>query len=324
VSDPKRRRRFSFGDDASEPDERPRHERWGVRSAYWLLLALVALGITLTVRFPENTWIERFGPNFVTDTLGILLTLVFVQRFLDQQDRARRLRASIGGLRKATRALVRVNHMWRMLIKGCLPQPPEIPPGTVHQLYAPHFTEHLIGLDPTCLREPEDPDAETWLRWAVGELHAMQETLRTVIVAYGASLDPEYVEAMDDVVDDRFIVTLSELAEAEPSAPSYRVTLNRTRGMREEHFSKLLRLIETHNRLAGEAAKRRSRSSMPRSGSMGLALSADADIRVPSTLERRVWNAPPMPAALRPESARTEFLTQRNGPDESSGPDRGR
>jgi hypothetical protein len=303
LSDSRRRRRgFSFGDDDSDAEERsPRNERWGIRSAYWLLLALVALGLTVTLRYPGNTWVARFGPNFVTDTFGILLTLVFVQRFLDQQDRARRLRASIGGLRKATRALVRVNHMWRMLIKGCLPQPPEIPPGTLHQLYAPHFTEHLIGLDPTALREPEDPAAETWLRWAVAELHAMQETLRTVIVAYGASLDPEYVEAMDDVVDDRFIVSLSELAEEEARVPAYRITLNRTRGLREEHFSKLLRLIETHNRLAGEAAKRRSRSSMPRSGSMGLALSADADIRVPTTLERRLWNAPPMAAALLPE-----------------------
>lgn len=303
MNDPKRRRRgFSFGDDSDENDERGRrHDRWGVRSAYWLLLALVAFGLTITLRFPENDWVARFGPNFVTDTFGILLTVVFVQRFLDQQDRARRLRASIGGLRKATRALVRVNHMWRMLIKGCLPQPPEIPPGTLHQLYAPHFTEHLIGLDPAVVREAEDPGSQTWLGWAVDELHAMQETLRTVIVAYGASLDPEYVEAMDDVVDDRFIVSLIELAEEEPSAPGWRVTLNRTRGLREEHFSKLLRLIETHNRLAGEAAKRRSRSSMPRSGSMGLALSADADIRVPTTLERRLWNAPPMPAALRPE-----------------------
>lgn len=295
----KRRPRLLADESTTLEEERRHREPWGLRPTYWLLLALVVIAVMLTMRAPENSWVGRFGPNFATDTFGILLTLVFVQRFLDQQDRARRLRSSIGGLRKATRALVRVNHMWRAVIRGTLPQPPEIPPGTIHALYAPHFTETLIALDPSLLRDADDPTASTWLRWLVDELHALQETLRTVIVAYGPSLDPVYVEAMDEVVDDRFIVTLHELAQGGVTAASWRVTLNRTRGAREEHFAKLLRLIETHNQLAAEAAKLRSRRSMPRSGTIGIALSPDADIRVPDVLERRLWNAPPMPATLR-------------------------
>jgi hypothetical protein len=289
-----------LADEPSGLEEDRRHrEPWGLRPTYWLLLAFVVIAVMASLRWPEDSWVGRFAPNFATDTFGILLTLVFVQRFLDQQDRARRLRASIGGLRKATRALVRVNHMWRALIRGTLPQPPEIPPGTLRTLYAPHFTENLIAIDPTLLRDPDDPASETWLRWAVDELHAMQETLRTVIVAYGPSLDPVYVEAVDEVVDDRFIGALHELAASDVTAAGWRVSLNRTRGLREEHFAKLLRLVETHNELAAEAAKLRSRRSMPRSGTIGIALSPDADIRVPDILERRLWNAPPMPSTLR-------------------------
>lgn len=300
VSEPRGKRRRERREELAAFDEDRRHrEPWGLRPTYWVLLALVLLAVIATVRLPEDSWIGRFAPNFATDTFGILLTLVFVQRFLDQQDRGRRLRASIGGLRKATRAIVRVNHMWRSVIKGTLPQPPEIPPGTLQALYAPHFTEHILAFDPLLPRDVDDPTGQTWLAWMVDELHTMQETLRTVIVAYGPSLDPVYVEAVDEVADDRFIATLADLAAAGTAAASWRVTLNRTRGLREEHFAKLLRLIETHNQLASEAAKLRSRRSMPRSGTIGIALSPDADIRVPDTLERRLWNAPPMPAALR-------------------------
>ena len=49
-----------------------------------------------------------------------------------------------------------MNHAWRALIKGSLPQAPEIPPGTLRALYAPHLTEHLIALDPGLLRETEE------------------------------------------------------------------------------------------------------------------------------------------------------------------------
>lgn len=287
------------GDEPLLEGEGGAHGRWGLRPAYWLLLAIVVLAVTATLRWPEDSAIGRFAPNLATDTFGILLTLVFVQRFLDQQDRSRRLRASIGGLRKATRAILRVNQAWRALIKGSLPQVPEVPPGTLRALYAPHLTEHLVALDPQLPREAEEPAGETWLRWLVDELHAMQETLRTVIVAYGPSLDPEYVEAVDDVVDDRFIAALHDLAVRGMPAVEWRVTLNRTRGLREEHFAKLLRLVEIHNRLAADAARLRSRRSMPRSGTMGLALSPDADIRVPDTIERRVWHTAPGAGALR-------------------------
>ncbi|HSL71884.1 MAG TPA: hypothetical protein VK864_16670, partial [Longimicrobiales bacterium] len=90
--------------EATARSAEPVRERDPLTRVYVLLGLLIVLAIVI------SDWpvVERFGPNLATEMLGILLTVVFVRRFLEQHERSRRLRASVGALRKARRALQEV------------------------------------------------------------------------------------------------------------------------------------------------------------------------------------------------------------------------
>lgn len=73
-----------------------RRTHWPV--LYVTLGSIVVLSATVSQLAPDHEVAQRFGPGLATEALGILLTLVFVQRFLERQDRVRRLRSSLGAL----------------------------------------------------------------------------------------------------------------------------------------------------------------------------------------------------------------------------------
>jgi hypothetical protein len=72
---------------------------------YVILGTLVVVAAAISQLAPDQEVVQRFGPNIATETLGILLTLMFVQRFLERQDRVRRLRSSLGALRRGSRTI---------------------------------------------------------------------------------------------------------------------------------------------------------------------------------------------------------------------------
>jgi hypothetical protein len=268
-----------------------------LRVVYIVLGAIVIAAAALAVLFPEIPIVDRFGANLATEALGILLTVVFVQRFLEYQDRARRMRASVGALRKASGALDRFITTWAAALKG-VHRPMRAPPVTLAGLFADHMTEDLRYCNPFAEREAADGPSERWIDWAVHRFLAAQRSLGTIIVSYGASLDPAYVEVLDEIVDDPFLEVLAELAELPPDARAWRIRLNTARALREAHFERLLRTIRLHNRLAVEAAAVRTRSGAPRSSALGVGLSLDADLRVDTDIEA-LWAAPPEAGALR-------------------------
>lgn len=279
-----------------EPGERRSR---ALRPVYVVLAALVLLAATLTLFFPTLDPIQKFGPNLATEAFGILFTLVFVHRFLAQQDRARRLRSSIGALRKGSRALEQLTRTWVALVKGSQRHVPTTQPRTLRELFAPHMTEELCWADPAARRLAEDGTEESWLRWAARELTHAQDVLNTVVMTYGSALDPAYVEALDDVVDDPFVRLVVELATDESvDARVWRQKLKGARAHREAHFDLLLRVLALHNGLASEAATVRARGSRPRSGTLGVELPRDHDLRAPATLESAWWRAAPTPGAL--------------------------
>ncbi|MCI0434779.1 MAG: hypothetical protein L0271_14230, partial [Gemmatimonadetes bacterium] len=231
--------------------ERPLHRR-----RIYLLLAAIALSATAASIFLRRVdWIDRFGPNFATEVLGILITLVFVHRFLEQQDRARRLRGSIGALRKASRALTRMADAWGAVVKGSLRRMPAERPSSLETLFTPFVTETLVELDPSALRPSEDGgDPVRWTTWTANELAAAQLQLHQIIVTYATSLDPAYIEAIDELVDDPFLRLFAGLAIQPPDARAWRVRLNTGRALREAHFDRLLHAVALHNRIAADAA----------------------------------------------------------------------
>lgn len=265
---------------------------------YWLLILIVIAAVVVSIVWKDVEQVDRFGPNMATEAVGILLTVVFVRRFLEQNERSRRLRASIGALRKARRALFELTDTWATLIKGALPQRP-VDIKDVRQLCSPDQSDALLWLD-TSARMPGDA-SELWMAWAARRLRSAQMAFDVIIGTYGGVLDPEYVEALDAMVDDPFARLVEELADAGVDSHKWRVTLNTARAVRSTHFDRLLQTIKLHNQLSSEAATVRAKGIGPRSETLGVELPPDYDLRLETRLEDAWWKQRPNPGSLRTE-----------------------
>jgi hypothetical protein len=270
-----------------------------LRTIYVVLISIVVVSVLAEVFFRDLDMVDRFAPNIATESMGILLVVLFVQRYLERQERAQRLRASIGGLRKASRALQRMAETWGQLVKGTLPREPEPSPREVNELFETHYTEELAHCDPAATRNRSGIEPEPWVRWASREVTAACGLLNQIIIAYSGALDPAYVEAIDELVDDPFLHLFGELASATPEARTWTVRMNTGRALRETHFARLVAAINLHNSLAGDAAAVRTRRMAPRTGTIGMELPLDHDLRVNTEIQRRWWSDLPTLGALR-------------------------
>jgi hypothetical protein len=280
-----------------------------MRTVYIIFGFVIAASVAASFVFPEVVFVDRFASGIATDSFGILLTLVFVHRFLERQERSRRLRGSIGALRRGSRALAGMTDAWATLIKGSMQREPADPVHGIEDLFAPHFVENLTYVDPRRMRYVDGHDPEPWVRWALRRLLDARAALNEIMVAHGGSLDPGYIEAVDEVVDDAFLQTVEAMVNADVDAREWRVRMNASRAARETHFARLAATIRLHNELARAAATVRSRRIAPRTGSVGMELPLDHDLRFETELPRRWWALPPGVGVLRSEQERTPSET---------------
>jgi hypothetical protein len=270
-----------------------------LRRVYLVLGSIFLLAVLAAILFADISLIDRFAPNIATESMGILLVLVFVHRVLERQERGHRLRGSIGGLRKASRALERLAKAWAELVKGSLPRVPEPLPRNTLELLEPHYAEEIAHCDPQACRTHDRDGDKVWVQWAVREVTEAAGLLNQIIIAYSASLDPAYVEAIDELVDDPFIREFGELAGSPPDHRQWRIRLNAAKAARESHFAHIAAAIDLHNQLARDAAAVRTRRMAPRTGTIGMELPLDHDLRVDADLSRQWWNGDPGIGALR-------------------------
>lgn len=288
------------GRDSPDRDEDPGAARAGTdplhrlvygNGVYLVLGLVVAVAVVVTVRYGDHPVVERFGPNLATEILGIIVTLAFVQRLLERQDRARKLRAAVGALRKGRVALTQLTGAWAALVKAGLDPRRTEYPRRIRQLFAPHYTEELALLDPS---------RSAWLAEAAEEVEQARHTLHEMMLIYGPTLDPDYLEAIAEVVDDPFASLLVELAQGPPlTAGEWRRRLNGSRGHLASHFIRLTHAAELHNRLAREAARFRSRHLAPSAQLLTLQLDTDRDLALDLELPVGWWNADPTVGSLR-------------------------
>jgi hypothetical protein len=268
----------------------------GVAGLYWFLLGLFIVTLGVSLLFPRHEIVDRYLPNFASEVLGIIITVAFVQRLLQRQERGRRMRASIGAFRRGGRSLSRLLTVWADILKGC--HPAEDPPRQIERLLAPESTENLARLDLSRPRGQDGGDG-TWAEWLLAEMDAIMADLNRIIVAYGAVLDPAYTEAIDELNDDPFIHQLRALVSGDAGPHVWRQRMNVNRGHREDYFRHLLATTELHNRLAAEAAVVRSRDRAPRTGTLGMELPRDYDLKVVVRLDKSWRSAPPVAGELR-------------------------
>jgi hypothetical protein len=265
---------------------------------YMILGTLVVAAAAVSQLAPDSELAQRFGPNLATETFGILITLVFVQRFLERQDRVRRLRSSLGALRRGSRALARLMEAWAVLVKGGLRNPPRYPPDSFLELFEPHHTQVLSDLDPGA--DAGNPEGLPWCVWAAREIRACRDALQEIIRVYGTSLDAEYVEVLDALIDDEYIDIFLDLTDGDDeTAADWQVRIRQTSGAREAHFRRLRAAVEEHNRLAHEAASIRDPKRLPKTQGVGVDLPPDWDLRVHHAVSGSWWKGEPAPAALR-------------------------
>jgi hypothetical protein len=279
------------------PQDERRREPIHLAPVYVLLLLIVVLAVIVTLAWGNNVLVGRFGPNLATEALGILLTVVFVRRFMEQAERSRRLRASIGALRKTRRALQDLVDTWSSTLKGCLPQRERGTFNQLKELASPDNSELLMWCDPQIRRSGTD---ERWVVWLAQHVRSVQTTLDQIVGTYGGTLDPEYVEALDGIIADPFLRGLVDLtADPQMEPQRWRVALNTVRALRMAHFERLQRIIELHNELAAEVAQVRGKTAGPRTSMLGVQLAPDHDLKIDTALDEGWWRSPPGVAALR-------------------------
>lgn len=280
--------------DAPEPPRRLSH-LWG---AYVALTLVMGITVALTVLLDDNTLVDQFAPNVATEALSIVVTVAVIQRLLQREERARKMRAAVGALRKARMALGDFVDSWAILVKGSLDGRRTEYPRTVHQLFAPYYTEELACMDPARVSGggPDDQRIAACLE----RLREARPRLREIILTYGATLDAEYLEALDEIVDDPFVAFFTSMGERDGvTAEEWRLKINRSRGLLEVHFVRLDHAVRLHNRLAAEAARFRSKHLAPSAESMSVQLSADRDLAIRTDLPTAWWEAAPPVGSFR-------------------------
>ncbi len=75
--------------------------------------------------------------------------------------------------------------------------------------------------------------------------------------------------------------------------------MNTGRALRETHFARLVAAVNLHNGLARDAAAVRTRRMAPRTGTIGMELPMDHDLRVDVEIQRRWWADQPALGSLR-------------------------
>lgn len=101
-----------------------------MRATYATLASIVALlALTYVLWGGQAGLIQDFAPELATEILGILITLVFVQRIIDRRAQDERARASRGGVRRAEDPLRDLSDLWTEIVRGCLERAPARPPG---------------------------------------------------------------------------------------------------------------------------------------------------------------------------------------------------
>jgi len=194
--------------------------------------------------------------------------------------------------------MVRILEAWGTLVKGGLRHPPRYPPDSFLELLAVHNTQAVADVDPEMPSAPMP--AIGWGAWAARELRAAREALREVVRVYGVTLDAEYVEVVDALVDDEFFDIFLELAEAsEERAVDWKVRIRQRAGARESHFRRLTAAVELHNELAREAAVIRDPKRLPQTQGVGVDLPPDHDLRVHHGISGAWWKLEPAPGSLR-------------------------
>ncbi len=183
-----------------------------MRATYATLASIVALlALTYVLWGGQAGLIQDFAPELATEILGILITLVFVQRIIDRRAQDERARASRGGVRRAEDPLRDLSDLWTEIVRGCLERAPARPPGTYLTLFGPEWQGAIDDCDLTRIRYGWSD--ETWAESAARVISRARDQISGILDLYGVHLNAHFIEVLDQIRDDPFLGHVETLGE---------------------------------------------------------------------------------------------------------------
>jgi hypothetical protein len=228
-----------------------------VRATYAALGSIVAILVIAHLFWGDQPGLLRdFAPELATEVLGILITLVFVQRIIERRAQEDRARASRGGVRRSEDPLRDLSDLWSEIVRGCLEGPPARPPQTYLELFRSEWSAGIDDCDLTRVRYGWSE--ETWAESAARVISRARDQISGILDLYGVHFNPHFIEVLDEVRDDPFLAHVETLGEQlriarelfpdEIEPDDY--AINRTSAVRRDFMRTLSRAIRLYNEAA--------------------------------------------------------------------------
>ena len=228
-----------------------------MRATYATLGSIVAfLAITHLLWGDQPGLVRDFAPELATEVLGILITLVFVQRIIDRRAQEDRARASRGGVRRSEDPLRDLSDLWTEIVRGCLERLPARPPRTYLELFGPEWSAVIDDCDLTRVRFAWSE--ETWAESAARVISRARDQISGILDLYGVHLNAHFIEVLDEIRDDPFLAHVETLGEQlriarelfpdEIEPEDY--AINRTSAVRSDFIATLSQTIRLYNETA--------------------------------------------------------------------------
>ena len=181
------------------------------RTYAWLAVIIVLVVTAHVVWGADISYVGEFAPGVASEVLGIMITLIFVQRILERRQQDERARASRGGVRRAEDPLRDLAGLWAEIVKGCLERLPTRPPETFQELFASEWSSGVDYCDMTRVRYGWSD--ETWAESSARVISRARDQISAILDLYGVHLNAHFIEVLDDVRDDAFLAHVETLGE---------------------------------------------------------------------------------------------------------------
>ena len=220
-------------------------------AGYFALVAIAAVGLSLSVALPTEGGSRDFWLNLGTEASGILLAVVLIDsliRLREQRETNRYRRLALLQTRRA------LHEHLRVLVQMYKATAPRRPPSTYHHvedLLAEEFIRTVQFLD-FAAEAPIVPRRD-WFSYLNETFGHLDKQLDRIIARYGPQLGVEAVEVLQDMIDSR----LSWFIRLAPSIKTVdqQEGFNRAYGvlmggddLLRDHVDRFLKVVKFHNR----------------------------------------------------------------------------
>jgi hypothetical protein len=218
------------------------------------VLAEMGLFFALTAYAWRGYWmIDAFAANVAAGFISALIIVALVDRAAEQREEERRARIEKVALRLARAPLYYLAEIFRDMIKASLAELPCVP-RTWRRLFEKTLTDQLDWIDLS--GRPGSLEDQDWYSYLSRVVPKLSTDLSEVIDKYAASVGIGFVEQIEALRQDTFLLLLCKLAHTRrylsTQGRDLHCGLTDVSAIRESFFEKLVGVIEYHDAHAAE------------------------------------------------------------------------